>query len=550
LNLRIQVHPVAGDDLIDDYHRQVAGLAPFFAGSPFEPAAYRRKADEVRARFDQATAAATATAVRPMGPEAREKLEAIAAGTGFFVTTGQQPGLFGGPLYTIHKALTAVALAERLEAILEAPVLALFWVASDDHDWEEANHVHVLDPGNSLRRLALDGEARPPRSMGRRTLGRAAETALSDIAETLPPSEFTPPLLKRLQAAYGADATVAGAFTETVVALFDGLPIGLVDGQDPVVRRRAAPVLRRDLEASAEHEAALRDRTERLGSAGYTAQVTVLPGASNVFYEDDAHGRDRLVREGDGWRLRASGERLTEAELWALWDRDPSGFSANVVLRPVVESCVFPTLAYVAGPGEIRYLAQTGGLFEAHGIGMPLVFPRLGVTLVEKKVEKVMDRFGLDMAAFRRPVDELVATVVRDDVPEEVGAAIARLRETLQSGYQEVFEAARGVDPTLKGPIFGARNDAFRGLSEVDKKIRQHVKLKQETELEQLEKAAVNLSPMGKPQERVLNVHQYLARYGPELLGAILGAVRGGLDGRLTAAGVTTASTGSGADGG
>jgi bacillithiol synthase len=549
LNIDIRVHPVAGDGLVDDYLRQDPRLAPFFAGSPFDPAAYRRNAEEVRSRFDARRAVEMATAVRPASAEAREKLAAIAAGQGFFVTTGQQPGLFGGPLYTVHKALTAVALAQRLEALLDAPVLALFWVASDDHDWEEANHVHVLDPSNALHRIALEGEPKPRQSMGRQTLGNAAETALSELAETLPPSEFTPPLLDRLRAAYGADATVAGAFATTMAALFDGLPLGLVDGQDPTVRRLGAAVLRRDLETTVEQEAALRERTERLESAGYRSQVAVLPGASNVFYEDGAQGRDRLVRDADGWRLRASGERWTDAELWSLWHRDPAGFSANVVLRPVVESAIFPTLAYVAGPGEIRYLAQTGGLFEAHGIGMPLVFPRLGVTLVEGKVAKVMDRFGLDLSDFRRPAHELIAAVVRGDVPDEVGAAMMRLREVLQSGYQDLFEAARAVDPTLKGPIFGARNDALRGLSETEKKIRQHVKLKQETELEQVEKAAVNLAPMGRPQERVLNVHQYLARYGPELLGAILGAVRAGVDGRL-AAGVAATSGGSGGDSG
>jgi bacillithiol synthase len=550
LNLTIRVHPVHGDRLVEDYLRQDAAITPFFAGSPFDRDAFRRKADEVRSRFDARASAHMATAVRPLGGGAREKLAAIAAGQGFVVTTGQQPGLFGGPLYTVHKALTAVALAERAESILDVPVLALFWVASDDHDWDEANHVHVLDPANALHRLALAGDAQPPRSMGRRPLKTSAETALGQLAEHLPPSEFTSPLLHRLGKAYGADATVAGAFIDTVAGLFDGLTIGLVDGQDPRLRRLAAPVLRRDLEAAAEQEAALRDRTERLEAAGYSAQVTVLPGASNVFYEDAEHGRERLVREADGWRLRASGGRLTEDELWSLWETDLDGFSPNVVLRPVVESAVFPTLAYVAGPGEIRYLAQTGGLFAAHGVGMPLVFPRLGVTLVEAKVEKVLDRFGLDLSAFRRPVHELITAVVRGDVPEEVGEATARLRAAIQSGYQELFEAARGVDPTLKGPIFAARNDAFRGLSEAEKKIRQHVKLKQETELEQVEKAAVNLSPLGKPQERVLNVHQYLARYGPALVGEILAAVREGLDGRLRAGSVPTASAGSGGDGG
>lgn len=525
MNIQIHVEPIAGDALVDDYRRQEPRITPFFPASPFDAEAFRRKADDVRSRFDANAMRDMAAAVRPLATEAREKLERIAGGDGFFVTTGQQPGLFGGPLYSVHKALSAVALARRLEPILDAPVLALFWVASDDHDWEEANHVHLLDTANALHRLTLPGDAQPPRSMGRRRLDGTAEPVLGELADLLPSSDFTPDLMNRLRAAYGKDATVASAFTATVAQILDGIDLGLVDGQDPVVRRLAAPVLRRELEASGAHEVALREQTERLESAGYSGQVPVLPGASNVFYEDDDHGRERLFREGDGWRLRASGGRLSDAELWALWDENATGFSPNVVLRPVVESVVFPTLAYVAGPGEIRYLAQTAGLFAAHGVDMPLVYPRLSVTLVESKVAKVMDRFGLELAEFQRPVHELIAAVVRADVPPEVDAAIGRLRESLQSGYEELFESARAVDPTLKGPIFGARNDALRGLSEVEKKIRQHVKLKEETELEQVEKAAVNLSPLGKPQERVLNVHQYLARYGTGLLAGILEAM-------------------------
>lgn len=526
VNIAIQVRTIGGDPLVDAYVRGDPGILPFFAGAPFDARAYESKAREVDARFDPDSRRAMAAAVRALGDEASERLASIASGSGYFVTTGQQPGLFGGPLYTIHKALTAVALAERLESILDAPVLALFWIASDDHDWEEANHVHVLDTGNELHRLALSGPAFPPLSMGRRSVGTTAESALDQLAEITPPSDFAPAVLKRLRAAYEPGATVAGAFAETLAGLFAGTRIGLVDAQDARIRKLGAPVIRRELEQASIHERAVEESTRKLEDAGYTSQVAVQTSSSNVFLEDPDHGRDRLLLDDGDWVLCASGRRLTNDELWSLWSSEPERFSANVLLRPVLESAVIPTLAYVAGPGEVRYLAQTRALFEAHGVGMPLVFPRLSVTLIEAKVDKVLKRFDLDVESFRRPVHELVSDVVRADVPDAVQAAIARLRASLKDGYQAVYDAAQAVDPTLKGPIFQARNDGFRSLSEVEKKIRQHVKLKQETELEQLEKAAANLAPLGKPQERVLNMHQYLARYGEGLPGAILEAMR------------------------
>ncbi|MDX1674732.1 MAG: bacillithiol biosynthesis cysteine-adding enzyme BshC [Longimicrobiales bacterium] len=522
INLEIRVRPVGGNDLVDDYVEGHDALAPFFRGHPYDPDAYRAKADEVRSRFDPDRLQAMAEAVRPVGETAAETLDRIASGDGFFVTTGQQPGLFGGPLYSVHKTLSAVALARRLETLLDAPVMPLFWVASDDHDWDEANHTYLLDSANELHRLELEGDPDSHRSMGARPVVGAAETALSELHDILPPSDFRPAIMERLEAAY-RDGTVADAFAETMGGLLDGLPVGIVDAQDPVVRRLDQSVIRRELENAEAHEAALRRQTERLEALGYEAQVPILPGAVNVFYEDAEHGRERLLRENGAWVLRASKRELSDDELWSVYEECPERFSANVVLRPVVESAVFPTLAYVGGPGETRYLAQTGCLFEAHGVGMPLVFPRFGVTLIEGKVRKVLDKFGLREDDFlTRPVHEVVSEVVREDVPEAVQEAVSRLRQSIQEGYQELYEAAESIDPTLKGPIFSARNEGFKAISDVEKKIRHHVKLNEETELEQIEKVAANLAPEGKPQERVLNVHQYLARYGPDLIPAIL----------------------------
>ncbi|MFO7893524.1 MAG: bacillithiol biosynthesis cysteine-adding enzyme BshC [Longimicrobiales bacterium] len=522
LNLEIRVRQIRGNRLVDDYVQGDHALAPFFPGHPFDPEAYRRKAREIRDRFDPDHLQAMAEAVRPVGADADTKLQRIAAGDGFFVTTGQQPGLFTGPLYTIHKTLSAVALATRLETLLDAPVLPLFWVASDDHDWDEASQTYLLDPSNELHRLTLDGDPESHRSMGARPLDGAAETALSKLTEILPPSEFRPALLQRLQDAYTGN-TVAGAFARTIESLLGDLNLGMVDAQDPVVRRLDQAVIRRELENAGAHEAVLRRQTERLEERGYEAQVPILPGAVNVFYEDEEQGRERLLRENGSWKLRASKRELSDADLWGLYEEAAERFSANVVLRPVVESAVFPTLAYVGGPGETRYLAQTGCLFEAHGVGMPVVFPRLSVTLIEGKVRKVLDKFGLEEDDFlARPVHEVVSAVVRDDVPEAVEEAVNELRQSLQEGYQALYDAAEPIDPTLKGPIFHARNEGFKAISDVEKKIRQHVKLNEETELEQIEKAAMNLAPEGKPQERVLNVHQYLARYGEALIPAIL----------------------------
>jgi len=525
LNLDIIAGPVRGPRLVEDYYAGAPALAPFFSGSPWDPDAYRRRAAEVGARFDRAARARVAALMRPVGQGTAERLDALVREGGFFVTTGQQTGLFTGPLYTIYKALSAIRLAQALEATLGKPVLPLFWVASTDHDFDEVNHIELLDALNGLHRLELPADAAaPPVSMAHRRPGAAVESTLAQLAELLPASEFAPPLLDLARTAYRPDATMAEAFEEMLAGVLASLQVVLVDPSHPELKRLAAPVLRDEVRHAAEHEAALQRQTGRLVEAGYHAQVGVGGGALNVSYEDES-GRERLVREDGSFLLRRTKRRLQPSEVEALLESEPERFSPNVLLRPVVESALFPTLAYVGGPAELSYFAQTGCLFKAHGLEMPLVYPRASVVLVERKVAKVMEKHGLSVEDFRQPVRELAARIVRDDLPPEVEAAVAALRRSLDEGYEALVQAAQPVDPSLKGPLTAARNSSHVALREAEKKILSHAKTRNATTVEQLEKAAVNLFPGERPQERVLNVLQYLARYGPELLPAIAEAL-------------------------
>lgn len=466
-----------------------------------------------------------AEAIRPTSAAAAAKLDRITSGDGFFVTTGQQAGLFTGPLFTIYKTLTAVRLAAALEELLGCPVAPLFWVASDDHDWDEVNHVHVIDRANQLVRIEVpDDEDSPLSSMARRRWGPELDGALDRLISSVPPTEFAGPLFEDLRAAYRVGSTVGESFGDAIASLFSRFDLLIVDASHPALKMLALDVLVPELGQWARHGELLAEQTDRLVAAGYHAQVGVVQDAANVFMEDDT-GRDRLAREGSHWVLRRSGRRVGDADLRALVQLEPSRFSPNVVLRPVVESAAFPTLAYVAGPGELSYYAQIGCLFRAHGIEMPLVYPRASVTLVEPKVQKVMAKFDLSVDELRRPAHEVAARVFRDELPDGIQSALRELRRSLNEGYERLAAAVPEVDPTLKGPALGARNAAMVGLGELEKKIVQHLKRRNATGLEQLEKAVLNIGPLGQPQERVVNVYPYLARYGPGLLEAIADAI-------------------------
>jgi bacillithiol biosynthesis cysteine-adding enzyme BshC len=508
--------------LVRDYLLGETHLGRFYGGSYRDGEAYRRKAREVDERFHRYARERAAGLLHPPSGASARRLEAFVEKGGYFVTTGQQPGLFTGPLYSIYKALSAVRLAQELESLLGRPVLALFWIASEDHDWPEANHTHLLDVHNELRTFELPPQAGPPhRPLHRIGLSEGLPETLAGFLEALPESEFSPPLFELIREAYAPGCTLPEGLHHLLDGLLADVPLFFVDGAHPDLKNASLPVLLRELAEAEEHEAVLSRTGGHLELEGYDLQVPILPGGVNLFFEGE-EGRDRLYRDGSHFRLNRAGTSMTLAEIRARTEEDPSLLSPNVLLRPVVESSLFPTLGYVAGPGEIAYYAQLKELFHAHGLRMPVVYPRHSATLLEGKIRKVLDKFHFSPEAMGRPFHELAAEIAREELPDEARQALGEIRGAIGKGTGTLTRAVTAMDPTLKGPVTQARNAAFSAFDEAERKILQAVKRENEVGLEQLEKARRHLFPMGKPQERVLNVFYYLARYGPGLIPALL----------------------------
>lgn len=511
-----------GSPLSRDYVQGETHLASFFEGDFRDPVSFQEKAKEVDERFDSDARERVASFVRTPSEAGKRGLDRFLAEGGYMVTTGQQPGLFTGPLYGLYKALTAVKLAESLEPILGRPVLPLFWVASEDHDWAEADHTYLLDQENGLKLFRLPEQGgRTSRPLHRIPLETGLESTLDKFLESLPTSEFTQPLFELIRDSYVHGQTIPEGFTRVLEGLLTDLPLLFVDAANPALKEASKAVLFKELETAEAHEAILHRASSRLETDGYRVQVPILKGGVNLFYEGPA-GRDRLYRDGADFRLNHAETRLTEEEIRANTEVDPSLLSPNVFLRPVVESALFPTVSYVAGPGEIAYYAQLKEFFQGHGIRMPVIFPRHSATLVESKVGKVLAKFNLALEGLNRPFDVLAGEIAREELPPEVRRALGEIRGAIGKGAGALIKASQGVDPTLKGPVTNARNASLQAFDEAEKKILQAVKRQNEIALGQLEKTQRNLFPAGKPQERVLNAFHYLARYGPELIPALL----------------------------
>ncbi len=423
----------------------------------------------------------------------------LAAGEVLVVTTGQQPGLFTGPLYTIHKALAAAALARCLEAEKKVPVVPVFWVAGDDHDFAEGNHASVLNAAGEVVRIVLrerpaDGPLVP---LYREPCGPEIKTALDQLRAALPETEFKAEVLGWLEAAYRPDASLADACAEALNRLLGPRGIAVFRAYDPAAKRAAAPFLLRALE------------------------VQLPDGLSPVLVEGSA-GRDRLRSSGSAAPItRRSGERFTTEALKGIAAESPERLSPNVLLRPVIEAALLPTVAYAAGPGELEYLPQAAPLYAHLGVTPQTPVPRWSGYVLESRVEKVLERYGLTPADFDGPPGALEARLARDAVPAEIAETLGRLRAVIDSQYERLTTEIARIDPTLERTVQSARNAALGGTHEIEKKLVASLKRANETLAGQVARARAALMPESKPQERVLTVASFLVRYGPGLIDAI-----------------------------
>jgi bacillithiol synthase len=464
--------------------------------------------------FDPTLAEAfIASAARDMGIARLQHPGALA------VTTGQQPGLFTGPLYTIHKALSAAALARVLERQWSRPVVPVFWLAGDDHDYAEASQTAWIAADGAVVTAALP--PRPPEApltpMYREPLGPGIGPVLERLAADLPPSEFRQPTLDWLERHYRPEATIAGSYAGAMAELLAPLGVICLDSTHPAVKRAMAPHLVQALTHAADLERDLDRHIEALGTTARTSGVTVGDGASLVMLEATL-GRDRLVADGATFVTRRSRERFDLAALQRIAAESPSRLSPNVLLRPVLESALLPTVAYLAGPGELRYLVLTPPVYQRMGIDRQQPLPRWSGVVVEPRVDRVLEKFGITLAELLEPGGALEARLVRSQLPREAVEALTSIRAAVESGYEQLARVAEAIDPTLARPIQGVRQQAVAGTQEVEKKLLQHLKRRQETELGQLAKARAAVLPNQKPQERVLTVASFLARYGQSLL--------------------------------
>jgi bacillithiol biosynthesis cysteine-adding enzyme BshC len=498
-----------------DYIHRYEALSEFFPGDPFERESWTKIARELDSRtHPRAAVARTLLDLnRDLGADEPALASVTALGQGALaIVTGQQVGILGGPLYTLYKALSAVRMARSASSQLGRPVVPLFWMDTDDHDFDEVRHAHLLGHSGELVSVhyeAEDGESRIP--VGGRRLGPAIEKVLEEASRALPASEFKAELLQALEA-YAPGRSFAEAFGSFLLRLTRGTGLAVVDPSIPALKRLAVDLFRRELSEGQESRERVRAAAGKLVAAGYHAQAIMMDSHVNLFYARPE--RHPISVEGNGFRLAPEGAVISREEVERLLDEEPECFSPNVLLRPLYQDTLLPTLAYVAGPSELAYFAQLAGLYTQFGVTMPLVAPRASFTVVERPQARFLERYGVDLTRLNSDDESLLNEILRRHSPPQLEEDLTRARVCIQEITSALERDLAEVDPTLVATVASTRGKLFHHLKELESKALRAVKRKNETVRGQFLATRTALFPGFELQERKLSPVVFLNKYG------------------------------------
>jgi bacillithiol synthase len=477
-------------------------LPQWYRSMPRTPAEWRAYAESVAASVPAGWLDRLRPAIAPTGAAAA-RLDRSADGQGIVITTGQQPGLFGGPLMTLAKAISARSLADELQSRLGIPVAPVFWAATDDADFDEASVVSVALDGGA-RELRLEATAPAGTPMARVPLDENVERFAATLREAC---GSTPHLaiLEAALAAYRGGSTVGGAYVALLRHILEPLEIAVFDVSHPCVAIAAAPLMDRAASNAAALASAIRTRNASIIAAGFEPQVEEVAGLSLVFLNSD--GVKRRLPIDEAGRMSPLDEHQY--------------LSSTVLLRPVLERAILPTAAYVAGPGETAYFAQTSVVADALGVPIPLVFPRWSTTIVEPRIQRQLDAFSLAPDDFADPHAADTA-VARAALPVDVTRSLNMLRENIDADLDALAAANGELVP--QSVVDGLRRSLEHQVARAERRLIAGVKRRETEAMRKLATLRGVLYPHGVRQERKLSYVPFLARGGPALVAAMLEA--------------------------
>jgi len=451
-------------------------------------------------------------------PKTLENIRLLGGSGTYAVVTGQQVGLFGGPMYTLYKAITAVLLAQKLSGKFPGKsFVPVFWLEGEDHDFAEMNHITVLDHENVPVRIEyLPGGAAPERNVGAvgaMTFDETIAATIGRLESALTSTEFTAHIIASLRSCYAPGVTFAGAFQSWLNLLLPGSGLVFISSADPRLKRILSPIFLRELQEYPRFSQMVIDRSAELEQT-YHAQVK--PKSINLFLFHKG-GRYLIEPRENDFSLKGTRAFFSKDQLLSIIRETPEQISPNVVLRPLCQDILLPTVAYIGGPSEIAYHAQLGPLYDELSLVQPVIYPRGSVTLVQSGLLRAMEKYSLELPEFLGDVGSVTTRVVEQISDIKLDRLFAGVTKNLHDALGELKFGLNEIDPTLLGALENVSSKIDVNLGVLREKSVAAQKRRNDTAVRQIEKAAAGLLPSGSLQERELSPLYYMNKHGEGL---------------------------------
>lgn len=442
------------------------------------------------------------------------------------VVSGQQAGLFTGPLYTIYKALTAVKLAGCLQQ-RNTKAVPVFWIAAEDHDFAEVAKAELIGRDCQLKSVAVSSDLhREGQPVGQVKLDESISTVVNELFELLPASEFAADMKALVDNAWQPGRGYADSFATMMTALLGRYGLIFLDPLDPELKQVAAPLYSEAARRAPEIASALEERSAELERAGYHAQVLATANSFPLFLHDEEGRRHAVVRVESGkYKTKDAGQEYTADDLAALALEQPQRFSPNVTLRAVVQDYLLPTIAYYGGAAEIAYFAQTAEVYRVLERPATPILPRSGLTMIEHHTGRVLGRYNLTLADFLEGLEPVMKRVVEEHLAADSAKLFADAEQNMNHELDRLRQELQAIDPTLANALETGRKKINYQLDGLKQRFIRAQMTRDEAAHRQLQRAFDQLYPHKDLQERHINITSLLARHGTYVIEWIFNAI-------------------------
>ena len=495
-------------------------LSNFYGANPFDHEAIAKKVKAFEFAGDRRQTIEILTAFNrqfDVDQATLDNLERLGQDDALVIVTGQQLGIYGGPLYTMMKTITVIHLAQQFERKFNRPVIPVFWLADEDHDYDEVRGLHVIN-NDELEAFELPPKSNHLKAVAEMKLPDELQTFREKLKESLYDTDFSDDLWEVIDDSFGTQSTFLSAFGNYMARLFSKHGLVFAGSNNKKVKKATRKCIKRSISKADDIRTALEEQSKTLNK-DFHQQVTLYD--SNLFYLDENNGRVKIIRNDDDWKTD-TGRKWTTDQLLDEIETYPQRFSPNVFLRPVLQDKLLPSIGYVAGPGETAYYGQMKQMYSYFDLDMPVIFPRLSATLIEPAIDRIFGELPFEFHEYGNRIEDLESDFVDRTEQTDIEAIFGDWKTKIEGISESKRKEISDIDPTLDGAAGKATAAYFNELNKLKGKVYRAVKSQEETQLNRIRRIKTNLFPSDNLQERSISGIYFMNKYGVDIWDDIL----------------------------